>query len=539
KKRKQESDQNSADKEPETEAKFKKNKVESDSSDEEQNVAAGPRRENLQRNLPAGGSVSAEATMRSIRAEFIDRVSKSNLDQLLDKLLQCGVINDGEMESIKTGSRADKARDLIDTVRGKGNEPSSHFIAVLCELDPNLSRLLNLTESKRNKVVSDSDSSDEEQIVAAGFKKNKVVSDSDSSDEKENVAAGEKDSAMGECISLGLCSDSSRRSCLHLYCSEIPLSPFCVQRKTIKDVLSEPNSRDLGEKVVIGKVVQKSALRTYQTKDKKKRFFFYLGISDETACIQVMVYGKDRYEEFQKHSCYTFRDVIMEKSIMKVTKVSIVSKTKPIDVPEELEMEAEMLIYPQKPVCCIAKAKTYADRTAVSVEGTVTEIGPVEPVTLKKQRRKKDMKEKQEFHLKDDTGSIRITLWGKDVVQIRGISNGDFVRVTNVKTNHYYETVSLNSTDFTRICKMQSAAIQNVTAEIIGIISASLMETQLEASFNNRVEKLVVASKLLAKVFEVRLEGDLKDRLIEKIPFTANVEIQGSKINKITAIKEM
>ncbi|XP_062289301.1 uncharacterized protein LOC133994114 isoform X1 [Scomber scombrus] len=126
KKRKQESDQNSADKEPETEA--------------------SPRRENLQRNLPAGGSVSAEETLRSVRAEFIDRVSKSNLDQLLDKLHHFGVINDGEMESIRTGTRADKAREVIDTVRGKGNEPSSQFITILCELDPNLSRLLKLRD---------------------------------------------------------------------------------------------------------------------------------------------------------------------------------------------------------------------------------------------------------------------------------------------------------------------------------------------------------------------------------------------------------
>ncbi|XP_062289303.1 uncharacterized protein LOC133994114 isoform X2 [Scomber scombrus] len=106
----------------------------------------GPRRENLQRNLPAGGSVSAEETLRSVRAEFIDRVSKSNLDQLLDKLHHFGVINDGEMESIRTGTRADKAREVIDTVRGKGNEPSSQFITILCELDPNLSRLLKLRD---------------------------------------------------------------------------------------------------------------------------------------------------------------------------------------------------------------------------------------------------------------------------------------------------------------------------------------------------------------------------------------------------------
>ncbi|XP_067465071.1 uncharacterized protein [Thunnus thynnus] len=304
-------------------------------------------------------------------------------------------------------------------------------------------------------------------------------------------------------------------------------------RKTIKDVLT---SGDLGNKTITGKVVQKSALRTYETQQKEKKFFFYLGVSDEESCIKVMVYGKDRYQDIQEGRYYSFRNVIMEENVMKVTKQSKVARTSPIDVPEELELEAEMLIYPQKPVCSIAKAKEYADKTVVSVEGTVTEIGHVEPIKVKNQWRKKD---KQEFQLKDGKDSIRITLWGKDTAQLGGTSDGDFVRVTNVKTSHYYETVSLNSTDFTRIYKIQSAAMQNVTIEIIGIMNANMTETQLEASFNDQVETFVVSSELLAKVFDVRLDSDFEDKLIEKIPLSANVEIKGSTINAITAAKEI
>ncbi|XP_067465074.1 uncharacterized protein [Thunnus thynnus] len=249
-----------------------------------------------------------------------------------------------------------------------------------------------------------------------------------------------------------------------------------------------------------------------------------------------MVYGKDRYQDIQEGSCYSIENVIMEVDLMKVTKRSKVAETGPVDIAEELELEAGMLIYHQNPVCSITKAKEYADKTAVSVEGTVTEIGHVEPIKVKNQRRKKD---KQEFHLNDGKDSIRITLWGKDTAQLRGISDGDFVRVTNVKTSHYYETVSLNSTDFTRIFKIQSAPIQNVTIEIIGIIKANMMETQLEASFNDQVETFVVSSKHLAKAFGVRLDGDFKNRLIKKNSLYAKVEIQGSKIKTITAAEEM
>lgn len=81
------------------------------------------------------------------------------------------------------------------------------------------------------------------------------------------------------------------------------------------------------------------------------------------------------------------------------------------------------------------------------------QIGSVETVKLKNKRRKKD---KREFQLEDGTGSIWITLWGENIKQLRGKSPGDSVRVVNVKTSHYYDSVSLNSTDFTRIFKVIS-----------------------------------------------------------------------------------
>ncbi|CAK6982468.1 NACHT%2C LRR and PYD domains-containing protein 1b allele 2-like [Scomber scombrus] len=79
------------------------------------------------------------------REQFVSRVSEANLNLLLDKLLGIGVINDGEMESARTETRADKARKVIDVVRRKGSEASSCFIVALRVVDPNLSRLLNLS----------------------------------------------------------------------------------------------------------------------------------------------------------------------------------------------------------------------------------------------------------------------------------------------------------------------------------------------------------------------------------------------------------
>ncbi|CAK6981989.1 uncharacterized protein LOC128382115 [Scomber scombrus] len=90
-------------------------------------------------------NVPADEKLRSVREQFISRVSESNLNKLLDKLLERRVINDGELESLRIQSiRADKARALIDMVRKKGSAASSALITALCEVDPVLSRQLNL-----------------------------------------------------------------------------------------------------------------------------------------------------------------------------------------------------------------------------------------------------------------------------------------------------------------------------------------------------------------------------------------------------------
>uniref|UniRef100_A0A3B4WYH5 CARD domain-containing protein n=1 Tax=Seriola lalandi dorsalis TaxID=1841481 RepID=A0A3B4WYH5_SERLL len=80
--------------------------------------------------------MSGKKKLKSVRTQFIDRVSEPVLHKLLDKLLERGVITEGEMERVVTQStRADKARVVIDTVRKKGSEASSVLIAALCEED--------------------------------------------------------------------------------------------------------------------------------------------------------------------------------------------------------------------------------------------------------------------------------------------------------------------------------------------------------------------------------------------------------------------
>ncbi|XP_037834830.1 uncharacterized protein LOC108251084 isoform X2 [Kryptolebias marmoratus] len=338
-------------------------------------------------------------------------------------------------------------------------------------LQPFVDKLENKTTGMKRKAGADPKS---------GFEKNNIVSDSESSDEEPEA------------------DDAETRSN-----EEKKVPAWRTSIKHLKISGEEPG------KLIAGKVVQKSGLRTYETKKKEKKFFFLLGVADETDSIKVMVYGKERFREFVEGRSYTFRN--------------------------DLELEAQMLVCKQSPLFSIEQIRT-SEETFVSVKGTVTEINRCCQVKVKNKRRKiKVLK----FELKDETGRIEVTLWGEDTAQLRGTSVGDFVRVINVKTRSYNNTMSLNSTDSTRILKVQKAAVQDVTMLVIGIVKAGRTSTELEADISGEVTTFTVSSSLLAKVFGVRLGGDFEDRLLDILPFSAEATIQGNQIQNLEASKEM
>nr|ARM65445.1 caspase 1 [Totoaba macdonaldi] len=75
-----------------------------------------------------------------VRTKFVDKVTKTVIKQLLDDILEDGIINDGEKESIveENPIRADQARALIDTVKKKGDNASWKLIAHIKRRDGTL-----------------------------------------------------------------------------------------------------------------------------------------------------------------------------------------------------------------------------------------------------------------------------------------------------------------------------------------------------------------------------------------------------------------
>lgn len=140
-----------------------------------------------------------------------------------------------------------------------------------------------------------------------------------------------------------------------------------LTQKSISDLKS--SSELLDTDIIVGKVVQKSKLFTYQTQADAKRFSFHVAVADRTASIKLKVYGKKSYQQIKENRSYLFRKLIKgEDGEVKVTSESIVSETRPVEVPEEIEAEAQ-----QCPFRSIAEAKLCTDGT-VSVQGTISEV---------------------------------------------------------------------------------------------------------------------------------------------------------------------
>ncbi|XP_065326036.1 uncharacterized protein LOC135932533 [Pelmatolapia mariae] len=96
-------------------------------------------------NQPRLQSLPADKRLFSVRIQFVEKVSDSTLNQLLDRLLQEEIITMEEMEAARIKPRAERARDVIDVVRNKGERASSFLIDALCELDKHLFGSLGLS----------------------------------------------------------------------------------------------------------------------------------------------------------------------------------------------------------------------------------------------------------------------------------------------------------------------------------------------------------------------------------------------------------
>ncbi|KAI4787853.1 hypothetical protein KUCAC02_036211, partial [Chaenocephalus aceratus] len=216
-----------------------------------------------------------------------------------------------------------------------------------------------------------------------------------------------------------------------------------------KSTFDLKSSGILETEAIVGTVVKKSELHTFM----EGKFFFY---------VKLMVTGEDHHQPIKEGSSYVFRELTQDEIAVKVNASSSVSETKPVIVPEEFEREAARLLCPQSPLTSIKDIKSSPPKTLVSVEGTVTQIDSIKKVKVHYQEEKTNQ---QSFKLRQEAEEISVTMWGEATEQSKALSVGDVILLKYMKPKEYREEVSLNSTKYTKITKVQSVGIRKVTQD--------------------------------------------------------------------------
>lgn len=140
----------------------------------------------------------------------------------------------------------------------------------------------------------------------------------------------------------------------------------CSQKKPIHDLKA---SKEIALTDTIGgRVFHKSSLQKYRTKN-----FFNVIVTDETASLHLMVYGKPLHQVIEQGKFYSFRKLIRDEAgHVKVTSETTVAQIGTFTIPEEIEKEATLLCS-KSPFYSIEEFKTLRSGTG-SVKGSVTEV---------------------------------------------------------------------------------------------------------------------------------------------------------------------
>ncbi|TWW74542.1 hypothetical protein D4764_14G0005450 [Takifugu flavidus] len=280
-----------------------------------------------------------------------------------------------------------------------------------------------------------------------------------------------------------------------------------------------------------GRIMDKSKLQTYKT---QKKDFFFLLVTDETASIKMMVYGKPRYQKLQKGKHYLFRKLIRDKNLFKVTLQTIVAELGAFDIPKEVEEKAKRLSSHGPDVSIEEVKKWDSEILPVSVEGTITKVCPSE--LMVKGNNAKRRTKKQHFHIKDNTDSIEVVMWGKNVKKCENLAVGDVVKLKNMNIKNL-ESVTLQSTDITNIEQVRKFTIHNHQLKIVAVTKCQKMQTDLEVILDQRFYTMVVKNKLLAEAYSLSLGEKFRSHLVKALPLMGEAQIEGNEIKAIQNIE--
>ncbi|MFX0134181.1 MAG: OB-fold nucleic acid binding domain-containing protein [Candidatus Hodarchaeota archaeon] len=106
----------------------------------------------------------------------------------------------------------------------------------------------------------------------------------------------------------------------------------------------------------------------------------------------------------------------------------------------ELNPEVNEEDFPEISVNFVKIGEIKSDMSNVSISGRIIELSEVKDITTRDGRQT----QLQEMTVADETGQIRVPLWGEKINNIAGVSKGDIVQIINGYTRNFQNRVNLN-----------------------------------------------------------------------------------------------
>ncbi|KAL3043139.1 hypothetical protein OYC64_020953 [Pagothenia borchgrevinki] len=190
------------------------------------------------------------------------------------------------------------------------------------------------------------------------------------------------------------------------------------------------------------------------------------------------------------------------------------------------------LVYPESPLTSVKDIKSSPLKTYVSVEGTVTQIDPIKKVKVQHEEKKT-----KRFKLKQEDEEISVTLWDEAIKQSKDLSVGDVLLLNNMKRKVYLREVYLNSTQFTKITKDQSAAPVHIRKiKVITLLRTTKRNAHLQVQFEGRFQEVYGKTQVLSEGMGFRTMEEFNKGFFHMLPLTVMANMQGKRILEMRMI---
>ncbi|KAJ8034442.1 ATP-dependent DNA helicase PIF1 [Holothuria leucospilota] len=283
-------------------------------------------------------------------------------------------------------------------------------------------------------------------------------------------------------------------------------------------------------------IATRSDVITYQ-KDGVQKTMMYVALCDNTDYIKATLYDPSKIAQFGNGSTVYVRNYICRTDkTLALTSQTKVYPAKPIAVPDEIIQNAVHLVRPPTPPPMLIKdVKVSPVKTMATLSGEVTQDEVPKEVFVKGEATKV-----RTVTLTQHNDTIKMSLWRQDADC--EIKTGDYIMAKNVMVKAYQGEMQVSSTSRTNIVKT-TPPDEELFLTVLSVTDNDPYNLLCQID-GDTVGDYTCQKEILLNMLpdEIAIEDDFEETLLEILPATCCVLVQGKEIisvrQKLQAVNE-